>query len=41
MSGKIDVDLDITPTLLNCFKYVPITSVDVEHGFFFMQTYFK
>jgi len=33
MSGKIVVNLDITPTLLNCFKYVPIISVDIEHGF--------
>lgn len=37
MSGKTDVNLDIyfyefiSPTLLNCFKNVPIASVDVEH----------
>jgi hypothetical protein len=28
MSGKEDVISDITPTLLNCFKYAPITSVN-------------
>lgn len=33
MSGKANVNLDITPTLLNCFKYAPITSVDVERSF--------
>jgi len=33
ISGKKDVNLDITPTLLNCFKYALITSVDVERSF--------
>jgi len=33
MSGKKDVNLDITPTLLNCFKYATITIVDVERSF--------
>jgi len=33
MSGKANVNLDIMPTLLNCFKYAPITSVDVERSF--------
>jgi len=30
---KKDVNIDITPTLLNCFKYAPITSVNVERSF--------
>lgn len=33
MSGKKDVNLDITPTLLDSFKYASITSVDVERSF--------
>lgn len=38
MPGKKDVNLDITPTLLNCFKYAQIKLVQT---FFFVQTYFK
>ena len=33
MSGKANVNLDIMPNSLNCFKYAPITSVDVERSF--------
>lgn len=35
MAGNLNVHLDIniTPSYLNCFKYAPITSVDVERSF--------
>lgn len=33
MSDKKGVTLDITPTLLNYFKYARITNVDIEHSF--------
>ncbi|KAF0694175.1 DUF659 domain-containing protein [Aphis craccivora] len=33
MLGKANNNLDTTPTLLNCFKYAPITSADVERSF--------
>jgi len=33
MSGKADVNSDITSILLNCFKYASITSVDIKRSF--------
>jgi len=33
MPGKADDNLDIMPTLFNCFEYAPITSVNIEHSF--------
>jgi hypothetical protein len=33
MTENQNVNLDITPNFLNYFKYVPVTSVDIERTF--------